>query len=198
MKFILVQLPEKTTANSEARKIGYETISEIGRERIKRAIQRINKKIDEDLENTPLLPKEILENDIGFRVFEYNRSNFKCWKPIDEENINEVVTLFDDLSNPLIEGWKKEDLLTEILLLEGLPLTSKLVYLDELTHNEVYRVSAPGFCAHELVICLDNAMHPATLDLLELGQDDILVCLDSALTDELKARLQDQFNVHVI
>jgi hypothetical protein len=31
-----------------------------------------------------------------------------------------------------------------------------------------------------------------------MEKEDIFICLDSALSDELKARLQDQFNVHVI
>lgn len=191
-KFILVQLPEKTGRND------YLTIADIGKERIRRTIKKVKEEFSKDVNETPLFPKENHKNDLGFKVFEYTRSNYKQWKPVEEETINEVATLFDDLSNPLIEGWKKESLISEILLLEGFPLTSKLTYLDEIPQNEVYRVSAPGFCEHDLYICLDADIHPGTIESLQFEKDDILICLDSALTDELKARLQDQFNVHVI
>ena len=41
-------------------------------------------------------------------------------------------------------------------------------------------------------------MKPETIELLHMDKDDIFICLDSALSDELKARVQDKFNVHVI
>jgi adenine-specific DNA-methyltransferase len=47
-KFILVQLPEATPENSEARKAGYNTIPEIARERIKRAGAKILKQVQDD------------------------------------------------------------------------------------------------------------------------------------------------------
>ena len=40
-KFIMVQLPEKTDEKSEAYKAGYKNICEIGKERIRRAGQKI-------------------------------------------------------------------------------------------------------------------------------------------------------------
>ena len=153
---------------------------------------------DEENDRTPLLPQEELDFDLGFKVCKYDRSNFKSWKPVEEKTIDNMAALFDDLSSPLIEGWKKEDLISEILLLEGFPLTSQLTYQEEITRNEVTQVSAPGFCEHQLYVCLDEAIHPSTIDLLTMKKDDIFICLDSALTDELKARVQDQFNVHVI
>jgi adenine-specific DNA-methyltransferase len=59
-------------------------------------------------------------------------------------------------------------------------------------------VSAPDFCTHNLYICLDETIQSATIELLSMEKEDIFVCLDSALSDELKARVQDKFNVHVI
>ena len=66
IKFIMVQLPEKTEKKSEAYKAGYKNICEIGKERIRRAGDKI---ISENKD------KEGIENlDIGFKVFklEYN------------------------------------------------------------------------------------------------------------------------------
>ena len=136
--------------------------------------------------------------DLGFKVFEYSRSNFKQWKPLQEEKPDALTPLFDNLSNPLIQSWKKEDLLSEVLLMEGFPLTSKVTYLENLLKNQVYQVTAPDFCEHDLFVCLDETLQLATIDLLKMEKEDIFICLDSALSDELKARLQDQFNVHVI
>lgn len=65
-KFIMVQLPEKTDEKSEAYKAGYKNICEIGKERIRRAGDKI---VSENKD------KEGIENlDIGFKVFklEYN------------------------------------------------------------------------------------------------------------------------------
>ena len=64
-KYICVQLPEQTPEESEARKAGYSTICEIGKERIRRA----GKKIKEESEATDL--------DTGFRVLRVDTSNME-------------------------------------------------------------------------------------------------------------------------
>lgn len=66
-KYIMVQLPEETPENSEARKAGYNTICEIGKERIRRA----GKKIKEATENKD---KDL---DTGFRVLRVDSSNME-------------------------------------------------------------------------------------------------------------------------
>ena len=66
-KYIMVQLPEATPEGSEARKAGYNTICEIGKERIRRA----GKKIKEDPENKG---KDL---DTGFRVLRVDSSNME-------------------------------------------------------------------------------------------------------------------------
>lgn len=64
-KYICVQLPEQTPEDSEARKAGYSTICEIGKERIRRA----GKKIKEEAEGVDL--------DTGFRVLRVDTSNME-------------------------------------------------------------------------------------------------------------------------
>ncbi len=66
-KFIMVQLPEKTDEKSEAKKAGFDTICDIGEERIRRAGEKIK-------EESPLTTKEL---DTGFRVFHVDASNMK-------------------------------------------------------------------------------------------------------------------------
>ncbi len=192
LRFVLVQIPEKTENNS------FLNIAEIGKERIRRVIKKVETEIINATLKTPLLKNEQPLLDLGFKIFKYSRSNYKLWKPLQEESTETLTPLFDNLSDPLIRGWKKEDLLSEILLLEGFPLTSKVAYIEDHLKNQVYRVSAPDFCAHDLFVCLDETVQPVTIDLLTMEKEDIFVCLDSALSDELKARVQDKFNIHVI
>ena len=59
-KFIMVQLPEETGEKSEARKAGYENICEIGKERIRRAGDKI---VEENKDK-----EGIKDLDIGFKV----------------------------------------------------------------------------------------------------------------------------------
>lgn len=66
-KFIMVQLPEETTEDSEAYKAGYKNICEIGKERIRRAGKKIK-------EESPLTTQDL---DTGFRVFRMDSSNYE-------------------------------------------------------------------------------------------------------------------------
>ncbi|MBB5322933.1 adenine-specific DNA-methyltransferase [Anoxybacillus tepidamans] len=133
-KFIMVQLPEPTAENSEAYKAGYKNICEIGKERIRRAGEKI---VQETGKN---------DLDIGFKVFTLDSSNIKTWDP-DFENLKQ--DLFDYKDN-MKEDRTKEDLLYEILLKIGLPLTTPI---EEIDYNgkTIYNV---GFGA--VLLCLEN------------------------------------------
>ncbi|MEK5324556.1 site-specific DNA-methyltransferase [Aeribacillus sp. FSL M8-0254] len=133
-KFIMVQLPEKTDEKSEAYKAGYKNICEIGKERIRRA----GDKIVEETGKTDL--------DIGFKVFKLDSSNVKTWDP-DFENLEQ--TLFD-LQDNIKEDRTKEDLLYEILLKIGLPLTTPIEEIDY-KGKTIYNV---GFGS--VLLCLEN------------------------------------------
>jgi adenine-specific DNA-methyltransferase len=54
-KFIMVQLPEATDENSEAYKTGYKNICEIGKERIRRAGEKILVKTLDKFENINII-----------------------------------------------------------------------------------------------------------------------------------------------
>ena len=84
-KFIMVQLPEVTDEKSEARKAGYNTICEIGKERIRRAGKKIKEEAGEKAANL----------DTGFRVF-------KC----EDSFMNDVYFAPSEL--------KQEDLFSQI------------------------------------------------------------------------------------
>ncbi|MED0656819.1 site-specific DNA-methyltransferase [Anoxybacillus ayderensis] len=133
-RFIMVQFPEPTDENSEAYKAGYKNICEIGKERIRRA----GEKIVQETGKTDL--------DIGFKVFTLDSSNVKTWDP-DFENLEQTLL---DLQNNMKEDRTKEDLLYEILLKIGLPLTTPI---EEIDYNGkmIYNV---GFGA--VLLCLED------------------------------------------
>ena len=127
-KFILIQIPELVDEKSEVYKVGYKNICEIGKERIRRA----GDKIVEESGNNDL--------DIGFKVFKLDSSNLEKWDP-DYNNVQQSLTI-DNIKSDRTN----EDLVYEIMLKYGIDLT---LPIEEI--NNIYSV---GFGA--LVICLDN------------------------------------------
>ncbi len=188
--FLMIQLPEETPIDSTARKVGYSTISELAKERIRKFIEKLQK---EDQGKMDLGDEE----DLGFDVFTLKRSNFKDWQPYTGSQPQQLETIFDHFETPLEAGWQPQNLLSEILLIQGFPLDSRIVSLEGIQGNTVQRVHAEGV-AHELFVCLDENMSDETIPQLHLRPADILVCLDSALSDEAKIRLSDQCNLKVI
>ena len=89
-KFIMVQLPEPCDEKSEAFKAGYKNICEIGKERIRRAGDKIK-------EDNPLGTQDL---DIGFRVFRVDESNMKdvYYQPdeLDQQSMYDLVSNIKD------------------------------------------------------------------------------------------------------
>ncbi|WP_418637599.1 site-specific DNA-methyltransferase [Winogradskyella sp.] len=136
-KFILVQLPERTDEKSKAYKSGYKTITEIGKERIRRAAKKIAEENSEKAK------------DLGFKVFKLDSSNIKGWdgNPEDLE-----ANLWDAVTN-IKEDRTEEDVLYEILLKYGLDLT---LPIEEKTieGNTVFNVGLGA-----LFICLGDNLN---------------------------------------
>lgn len=87
-KFIMVQLPEETSEKSEAYKAGYKNICEIGKERIRRAGEKI-KEENKDKEG-------IEDLDIGFKVFRVGDTNIR-WT---SETVNSsTLDMFKNIEN---------------------------------------------------------------------------------------------------
>lgn len=191
-QFICVQLPETSADQSEAHKAGYETIAEIGKERIRRVIAKMKKE-----SNGKSLSKHETSEDLGFKVFKLARSNFKAWQDYDGESIQELETLFDQAETPLVKGWKEENLLTEIMLQQGFTLDSKIARQSGFKSNKVQLIESEA-CSHRLFVCLDPKIKEDTIKHLELRTEDIFVCLDSAITDQAKMRLADICRLDII
>jgi len=194
-KFILIQLPEKCNAESTAIKSGYNTLTDIAKERIRRVIKNIEKEIKETKKKEkgklPGMEDSKSDIDYGFKVFKLTNSTFKPWENYHGEEIDVVEDLFSGQVVPLVDRWKEDDLFTEIILIEGFPLDSVVKPCSQYKKNTITEVTS-SFCEHKLFICLDKKIDQSTIKDLSLGDNDIFICLDSAVNDETKARLSDK------
>lgn len=140
-KYIMVQLPEETDEKSEAYKAGYKNICEIGKERIRRAGEKILEE-NKDKENIDKL-------DVGFRVLKTDSSNMKdvYYTPEDTEQ-----SFLDNLENNIEEDRTQEDLLFQVMLDLGVPLSST-IEVEQIEDAKVYKVED-----RFLVACFDGSI----------------------------------------
>jgi adenine-specific DNA-methyltransferase len=136
-KFIMVQLPEVTDEKSEARKAGYQTICEIGKERIRRAGRKV--KEEAGLQGQHL--------DIGFRVLKLAESNMEdVYYTPDQFEMKDLFRQADNVK-PDRTGM---DLLFQVMLQCGCLLSEKIT-VSRIGGKEVFNV-ADGY----LIACFDK------------------------------------------
>ena len=145
-KFIMVQLPEPCAEGTEAAKAGYKNICEIGKERIRRAGEKIKAEIEEQNAQLKIGEEPRKVPDIGFKVFKLDSSNLKQWQP-DYDDLE--TSLFDSISN-YVEGRSELDVVYEIMLKMGMELTWPLE-THTIGGKNVYEIGMGA-----LMICLDD------------------------------------------
>ena len=143
-KFIMVQLPELTDEKSEAYKAGYKNICEIGKERTRRAGNKIKEELGEKAENL----------DTGFRVLKLDSSNMEDVYYTPEEFTPEL--LFNEKEN-IKEDRTNEDLLFQVMLDLGVELSAK-IESRQIAGKEVYFVEDTF-----LVACFDKEVNESTI-----------------------------------
>ena len=163
-KFIMVQLPEPCSEKSEAYKVGYKNICEIGKERIRRAgeAERMNVEATagstlrwhqnsfDELGNKIFTPHDV---DIGFRVFKVDDTNMKdVYYSADEY---EQDNLFNMISN-IKEDRTDLDLLFGCLLEWGIPISMPY------TSEQVEGCTVHTYNDGDLIACFDENV-PETL-----------------------------------
>lgn len=176
-RFICVQLPEKTDEQSEAYKAGYNTICEIGKERIRRAGEKIKADLMEsgpsDRKNQQKIKEgaimaadahwegdpeyqrqaqQMADNlDIGFKVFKLDSSNLVKWDNTPTTDEEEVKKRIQQSLFYLVEGREDLDLVYEIMLKYGLSLT---LPVEERKFDNVsaYIINHPDY---KVLVCLE-------------------------------------------
>ncbi len=189
-KYICVQLPEPCDEKSEACKAGYDTIADIGRERIRRAAQKI---ADQTIssEQTGKLDLDTGEKpDLGFRAFRLDRSNFKVWdqKADDAETIAQRL---EDHIDHLDATSTPEDILYELLLKAGFELTTPVTQRT-LAGKPVFSIEGE---TGPLLICLEKTITTELIDALAAANPAQVICLDAGFrgNDQLKANAVQSF-----
>ena len=146
-KFIMVQLPEKTDEKSEAFKAGYKNICEIGKERIRRAGEKIKEEVEKENSNLKLGEEPKKVPDIGFKVFRVDDTNIR-WKEMEEISETDILSSPDMLDFKI--GTKDIDVVYELMLRQpGVPLSETLEKLAEIG-NRTY------LYADSYLVCLET------------------------------------------
>lgn len=174
-KFIAIQIPELCDSSSIAFREGYTTICEIGKERIRRASQKVlseNKGKDE---------MKLL--DVGFRVLKLDSSNMKdvYYNPAEIQQ----QSLFESTDN-IKEDRTPEDLLFQVMLDLGVLLSSKIEE-TEIAGKKVFNVD-DGF----LVACFDNDITEETVKAVAQLEPYYAVFRDSCMVNDSVATNFDQ------
>ena len=166
-KFILVQVPEKCSENSQAKNAGYQTICDIGEERIRRIGDK----------------NRFVSVDTGFRVLKLDSSNMKdvYYNPSETQQL-----LFDTYAVNIKEDRTPEDLLFQVMLDLGVLLSSKI---EETTiaGKHVFNV-ADGF----LIACFDNDVTEETVKAVAEKKPYYAVFRDSSMANDSVATNFDQ------
>ncbi len=186
-KFVMVQLPEPT-GNAK-----YPTITDIGEERIRRVISKLANDGQKGLE----LGKHQRSDDLGFKVFKLATPNIQQWpteEVSDPEAYAQKILAFND---PLVSGWKPENVIWEVALREGFSLNMRFVPKELPNGNKVYEVTDPD-SGQQFWICLDEQIRADLIKQCELTLDRLFICRDVALDDSAAANLALQCRLKTI
>jgi len=147
-RFVMIQLPEPTAADSEAAQAGYKTIAEIGKERIRRVIEKL---AESGIASTGVAQGSLLDGsgkysdaELGFRVLKLDTSNITAW---DAEFESVEGALLSSVEN-VKPGRSEADVLYELLLKFGLDLA---VPIEE---REIAGKAVHVIGAGALIVCL--------------------------------------------
>lgn len=179
-KFIMVQLPEEIADEQNAKKVGYNNICEVGKERIRRAGNKIwsNYKIEDVIRNI----------DIGFRVLKVDTSNMKeVYYAASEYNQDMLAGLESNIK----EDRSDFDLLYGVLLDWGLPLS--LSHITELIDG----VSVHTVDQGSLIACFADTISENTVREIAKMQPLRVVFRDSSFANSPdKINVKEIFKLH--
>lgn len=203
LKFILVQLPEpcnpKERTGKAALDSGLSTVVEITKERIRRSIKKVEDARLEasraesgefDFEPEVAGAKDLEPHvDLGFRVFKLDQSNFDTWNANVERDAKSVERQLDLHIDHIRDNRTPEDILYELLLKSGFPLTTP-VEQQTIEGKTVYSIAGGA-----LMICLDGDLTLELIRSIAELKPERFVFLDEGFAgnDQLKANAVQTF-----
>lgn len=202
-KYILIQLPEYINLDDKDQIEAAEfckshdmkpSISEIGKERIRRVIEKIDEeqkaKAKETEKEPPGMTEEQSNLDLGVKVLKLDRSNFRIWNGLDPDTSEEeIIQQLDMHIDHIDSAATQEDILFELLLKAGFMPTEKVEKL-ELAGKTVFSI-AEG----TLLICLEGEITRKLIDAVAKAEPLQFFCLDQGFkgNDQLKANTVQTF-----
>lgn len=176
-KYILVQLPEK--GNSPQ----YETLCEIGKERVRRAGKQILSAGGGQLSFSETQPDQSAPIDVGFRCLRLDSSNMEnVYYTPDEVSQQDMFSLVDNVK----PDRTPEDLLFQVMLDLGVLLSSP-IEVKEIAGKKVFNV-ADGF----LLACFDHDVTEETVKAIAQMKPYYAVFRDSSMANDSVATNFDQ------
>ena len=174
-KFIQVQIQEETDVKSEAFKAGYKNICEIGKERIRRAGTKILEENKTKQEELDFDTKEENKLDVGFRVYRLDESNMQdvFYKPQDYQQ-GQLDLVADNVKSDRTA----DDLLAQVMLDWGLPLSLKIEQVDVLG-KKLFKVAE-----NSLFACFDTGIDEEFAKEIAKESPLRIVFKDSAFKDD--------------
>jgi adenine-specific DNA-methyltransferase len=169
--FVLVQLPEVTESTD------FPTIADITKERVRRVIKKLN-----DADEGQLKLENNSTQDRGFRVFKLDASNFIPWDGNQPDDVDSVTKQLDLHVEHIQSGRSQEDILTELLLKSGFPLSTK-VESTELAGKKVFSVEEGT-----MLVCLEEELTNDVIKAMAERKPSRVICLDAGFhgNDQLK------------
>lgn len=184
-RFTCVQLPETCDEECEGFKAGFRTIADIGKERIRRVIKKLN-----DEEQAKPETERSTGQDLGFRVLKLDRSNFRQWPDLEPDSPSEKIIEQLELHIDHVDTKASpEDLLFEMLIKAGLSPASKIETV-ELAGLPVFSVAAG-----RVLVCLADTVTQELIDAISKAGPEQFLCLDRAFhgNDQLRANTSQTF-----
>ena len=193
-RFICVQLPEPLSPPKKSKNgTLLSTVSDIGKERIRCVIDRIQHQ--DDVQSPIKFPQEY--NQLGFKVFKLSESNYRCWEDSTETDFDSYVEELSLFNDPLVSNWRVEEVIYEIAIKEGYSLNCHVELLQNISTNRVYTVT-DFEKGQDFKICLDDTIEPVLYKELKLDVEDLFICRDVSLNDEMAANLELQCRLKTI
>ena len=183
-KFIMVQLPEKTSEDSDAFKSGYKTICDIGEERIRLAGEKIKSDWDEKHRQGSLLEEEKdFQTDTGFKVFTLDSTNINPW---DNTNEYDEASLFDTATVFKLDR-SKEDVLYEVMLKYG--VFDQPASEVEVNGKTMYRVGQ-----RHMIVCLEDKIDDSDIREICKLEPRVVVFKEDGFKDD-NAKINAEYNL---
>ncbi len=167
-KFIMVQLQEEFSESSDGYKMGFKTICDAAKERIRRAGKKIK-------EESPLTTQDL---DIGFRVLKLDSTNMEdiYYAPSDINQAN-LFSLVDNVK----PDRTPEDLLFQVMLELGATLDSKIEH--SLVDGKTVWNVADGY----IVACFDKDVTDDVVKVIAKMQPQYAVLRDTSMANDSTA-----------